>query len=124
LVFRGLLDNPFEVREGLLESGYPYLQTDGSLVYNSINRYLSIEGIEPLEAIKIALPRLNGRFAIMALVAQGNLLIAARRGCELALSLHEEGYYFSSEAQVLSTFSKNVIQLEEGTPAVLRFVKP
>ena len=123
LVYRGILDNPGEIGEGLLEMGYPYLQTDGELVHNLISRYLLITGIEPLEAITIALARLKGRFAIMALVAEADYLIVARRGCSLAFSLHEEAYYFSSDPQALSTFSKKVIQLEEGSPAVLRLVK-
>jgi len=122
IVYHGILDNPSEVRENLLQLGYPYLKTDAELVHNSINRYLLIKGIEPLEAITMALPRLNGRFAIMVLSAEPDLLIVARRGRPLALSLHEEAYYFSSDPQVLASFSKKVIQLEEGTPAVLRFM--
>ncbi len=123
LVYQGLLDNPSEVRENLLQLGYPYLKTDGELVHNLINRYLLIKSIEPLEALSIALTRLNGRFTIMVLSAEPDLLIVARKGCSLAFSLHEEAYYFCSDPQVLASLSKKIIQLEEGTPAVLRLMR-
>jgi len=119
LVYYGLLDNPAEVRDSLLELGYPYLKTDGELIHNLINHYLTIEDIAPIDAITLALARLNGYFAIMVLSAEPDLLIVARKGCPLAFSLHDDAYYLSSEPEVLTRFSKKVIQLEEGTPAVL-----
>jgi len=122
IVYQGLLDNPSEIRNTLLELGYSYSKTEAELVLNLVNRYLLIESISPSEAMKLALARLNGRFSIMALFAKADLFMVARRGSPLAFSVDDNTLYFSSDTQALTSFSKKIIELEEGTPAILRSV--
>ena len=112
-----------QVSNTLLELGYAYPKTEAELVLNLVNRYLLIESISPSEAMKLALARLKGRFSIMALFAKAELFMVARRGSPLAFSVHDNTLYFSSDTQALTSFSKKIIELEEGNTAILRSVK-
>ncbi len=123
VVFQGILDNPSEIRNALLELGYSYPKTEAEHVLNLLSRYLYVADISPSEAMTLALTRLKGRFSIMALFAKADLFMVARRGSTLAFSVHDNTLYFSSNTQALTTFSKKIIELEEGTPAILRSVK-
>jgi glutamine---fructose-6-phosphate transaminase (isomerizing) len=68
--------------------------------------------------------RLRGRFATIALFAnQKDLLIAARRGSPLAIGVSDDNLIVGSDTEALGILSHQVIQLSEGSPAVLCSVK-
>ena len=125
IVYNGLIDNFREIWKEWLELGYPFKnQTDGEIVLRLLNRYYSeIDGISPSEALTLTIARLQGNFSVIALFAEQKLLMVARRGCQLAIGVDENAYYFSSDIQVLTRLSRRVIQLEEGKPTVLQSVK-
>jgi hypothetical protein len=78
-----LLENPGEVRETLVQLGYLYLNTDAQQVLYLLKRYLTIEGISPLDALNIVLARLIGSFVIFVLNATPDMWLVARKGCPL-----------------------------------------
>ncbi len=120
IVYNGFIDNFPEIWNEWLELGYPFKnQTDGEIVLRLLNRYSETDGISPLEALTLTIARLQGDFSIIALFAEEELLMVARRGCQLAIGVDENAYYFSSDTKVLTRLSRRVIQLEEGKPTVL-----
>jgi len=124
IVYNGFIDNFPEIWKEWLELGYPFKnKTDGEIVLRLLNRYSEIDGISPLEALTLTTTRLQGDFSVIALFAEEELLMAARQGCQLAIGVDENAYYFSSDTQVLTRLSRRVIQLEEGKPTVLQSVK-
>lgn len=125
IVYNGLIDNLFELKEELIALGYEFDgNTDSEVVLHVINRYLDI-GLLPKEAISVTIMRLQGSFAIIALFAgEGEQLIAARRGNPLTIGLAEDTFYVASDANTLKPLSCQTMQLEDGCPAVLSSVLP
>jgi len=123
IVHNGVIENNPELREELMSLGYEFeSKTDSELILRLLGRYLDI-GLSPKEAISVTIIRLHGFFAMIALFAgEEEQLIAARRGNPLAIGLGEEALYVSSDANTLEPLSRQVIQLEEGSPAVLSSV--
>ena len=120
IVYNGFIDNYPEIWQEWLELGYPFKsKTDGEIVLRLLNRYSERDGISPLEALTLTIARLQGDFSVIALFAEEELLMVARRGCQLAIGVDENAYYFSSDTKALTRLSQRVIQLEEGNPTVL-----
>ncbi|RKZ83914.1 MAG: hypothetical protein DRR19_18465 [Candidatus Parabeggiatoa sp. nov. 1] len=120
IVFHGMIENFAETQHECLALGYPCeTQNDGEIVLGILNRYLKISGISPLDALTLTLTCLKGYFAIIALFAEENLLMVARRGCQIAIGVDENVTLFGSDTKALTLLSRRVMQLEEGSPTVL-----
>jgi glucosamine--fructose-6-phosphate aminotransferase (isomerizing) len=72
-------------------------------------------GASPVDAVKAALPRLRGAFALAFLFAgEDDLLIGARRGSPLAVGFGDGSMYVGSDAIALAPFTDMVSYLEDG----------
>jgi glucosamine--fructose-6-phosphate aminotransferase (isomerizing) len=77
-------------------------------------------GKSPAEAVKAALPRLRGAFALAFLFAgEDDLLIGARRGSPLAVGYGDGEMYLGSDAIALAPFTDTISYLEDGDSVVL-----
>src|SRR5919206_4514819 len=77
-------------------------------------------GKSPREAVKAALPRLRGAFALAFLFAgEDDLLIGARQGPPLAVGYGEGEMYVGSDALALAPFTDEITYLEDGDWVVL-----
>lgn len=123
IVHNGAIKNKRDIKNELFNLGYQFdAETDEEIILRLISRYLDI-GMQPEEATLVTVARLQGYFATIALFANPNsLLIAARRGSPLAIGVNNNILYVSSNTNALTRLSHQVIQLEEGHPAVLRSV--
>jgi glucosamine--fructose-6-phosphate aminotransferase (isomerizing) len=124
VVYNGAIETLRETSDEWSKLGHPFKnQTDGDFVLRLIDHYLEIGGISPLDALTLTLTRLQGEFAVLALFAEEDLLIVARRDCQLAIGVDENVTCFGSDTKVLTSLCRRVMQLEEGGPTVLRSVK-
>ncbi len=122
LVYTGTLENAPFLREELQNLGYHFEnRNNGKVVLRLLNRYLDFKaGISPLEAMSLALARLRGKFALIALFTQPEpLLLAACRGHSLAIGVYKDSLYIASSISVLKALCYPVMQLQEGSPIVL-----
>jgi glucosamine--fructose-6-phosphate aminotransferase (isomerizing) len=78
------------------------------------------KGKEPAEAVRAALPRLRGAFALAFLFAgEENLLIGARKGSPLAVGYGNGEMFLGSDAIALAPFTDTISYLEDGDWAVM-----
>src|SRR5919206_4874794 len=78
-------------------------------------------GKSPREAVKAALPRLRGAFALAFLFAgEDDLLIGARKGSPLAIGYGNGEMYLGSDAIALAPFTDTITYLEDGDWVVVR----
>ena len=78
------------------------------------------QGRSPAEAVKAALPRLRGAFALAFLFeGEDDLLIGARKGSPLAVGYGEGEMYLGSDAIALAPFTDTISYLEDGDWAVV-----
>ena len=120
LVHNGIIENFRELRDELEAAGAKFqTETDTEVVAHLITRNIDT-GLSPTEAVRAALGRLRGAFAL-AIIFEGedNLMIGARRGSPLAIGYGDDEMYFGSDAIALAPFTNRVAYLEDGDWAVL-----
>ena len=115
VVHNGIIENHNELRTELVEAGYKVQsETDTEVIVLLLTQLLD-EGHSPQEALKQALQRLDGAYAIGVLFTQEpNVIYAARWGSPLAIGVGEGEMAIGSDAVALSLFTNRVIYLEEG----------
>lgn len=120
VVHNGIIENFRELREELQKSGAKFgSETDTEVVAHLVTEEMK-KGRSPADAVKAALPRLRGAFALAFLFAgEEDLLIGARRGSPLAIGYGDGEMYLGSDAIALAPFTDTISYLDDGDWAVL-----
>jgi len=115
VVHNGIIENFVELRRELQANGAKFVtETDTEVVAHLVSQEME-RGASPVEAVKAALPRLRGAFALAFLFAgEDNLLIGARKGSPLAVGYGEGAMFVGSDAIALAPFTDTVSYLEDG----------
>jgi glucosamine--fructose-6-phosphate aminotransferase (isomerizing) len=120
VVHNGIIENFSELRRELEGKGAKFAtETDSEVVAHLVSEEIK-QGLSPVDAVKAALPRLRGAFALAFLFAgEENLLIGARKGSPLAIGFGEDAMFIGSDAIALAPFTDTVSYLEDGDCAVI-----
>ena len=115
VVHNGIIENFVELRRELAAKGAKFVtETDTEVVAHLVSQEME-RGSSPVEAVKAALPRLRGAFALAFLFAgEDNLLIGARKGSPLAIGYGEGAMFIGSDAIALAPFTDTVSYLDDG----------
>ncbi|MFZ0424567.1 MAG: glutamine--fructose-6-phosphate transaminase (isomerizing) [Xanthobacteraceae bacterium] len=115
VVHNGIIENFSELRRELEKKGVKFsTDTDTEVIAHLVSDEMN-RGATPVAAVKAALPRLRGAFALAFLFAgEDNLLIGARRGSPLAIGFGDGAMYVGSDAIALAPFTDMVSYLEDG----------
>jgi len=122
LVHNGIIENYEELREELKSAGYQFVsQTDTEVIAHLIHHLYTHQAQQNLElAVRMALPRLHGAYAIAVICKDSpDLLIGARVGSPLVLAFGENENFLASDALAVAEHAKQMVYLEEGDVAVL-----
>ncbi|HII30097.1 glutamine--fructose-6-phosphate transaminase (isomerizing) [Candidatus Woesearchaeota archaeon CG08_land_8_20_14_0_20_47_9] len=119
VVHNGIIENYQELKAELKDHKF-VSQTDTEIIPHLIEGYVR-EGYGFVEATKRALSRLEGRFAVVAVMAGYDGLIGARRGSPLVLGLGggEREYFIASDIPAFLNHTRNVVFLEDNELVVL-----
>lgn len=119
VVHNGIIENFRELRDELEKNGAKFgSETDTEVVAHLVTDEMK-NGKTPAEAVKAALPRLRGAFALAFLFAgEEDLLIGARKGSPLAVGYGDGEMYLGSDAIALAPFTDTISYLEDGDWAV------
>lgn len=121
LVHNGIIENHVALREELQGLGYTFTsQTDSEVIVHLIHYYLT-QVSDLLEAVRQAVRRLDGAYAL-AVIATGEneRIIAARQGCPLILGKGIGENFLASDVLALRAVTDRFIYLEEGDLVDLR----
>ncbi len=121
VVHNGIIENFRELRDELVEKGHKFSSdTDTEVVVHLVSDELGRLD-DPIEAVKAALKKLQGAFALGIIFAgHDDLMIAARRGSPLAIGHGDGEMYLGSDAIALAPYTSEITYLDEGDWAVLR----
>jgi glucosamine--fructose-6-phosphate aminotransferase (isomerizing) len=121
VVHNGIIENYRELRAELTAKGDTFeSDTDTEAIVHVITDELA-KGAGPQEAVRNALARLQGAFALAIIFAgHDDMIIAARQGSPLAIGHGSGEMYLGSDAIALAPFTDAITYLEEGDWAVLR----
>ena len=121
VVHNGIIENFRELRDELIDAGHAFeSETDTETVVHLVTHYLD-QGLDHAAAVRAALGRLKGAFALGIIFADDNdLMVAARQGSPLAIGHGTGEVFLGSDAVALAPFTTTITYLEEGDCAVLR----
>ncbi|WP_454733350.1 MULTISPECIES: glutamine--fructose-6-phosphate transaminase (isomerizing) [Cupriavidus] len=113
LSHNGIIENHEELRAGLEASGYVFAsQTDSEVIAHLIDHLY--DG-DLFEAVKAAVARLRGSFAIAVLCRdEPHRLVGARSGMPLVVGVGEGENFLASDAMALSGVTDRIAYLENG----------
>ena len=120
VVHNGIIENNDSIRQRLQKKGFEFLSdTDTEVIAHLISEYLE-QTDDLLEAVCLAVSKLQGAYAIVVVEEKRpDRIIAARKGAPLLLGLSENGNYAASDASALLQVTRRMIYLEEGDVAEL-----
>ncbi|MEE9380528.1 MAG: glutamine--fructose-6-phosphate transaminase (isomerizing) [Hyphomonadaceae bacterium] len=127
VVHNGIIENFRALREELETAGRVFkTETDSETIAHLIAANLPADypGTDPESqakaAVRAALARLEGAFAIAVLFeGADDLLIGARKGSPLVIGIGEGEMFLGSDALAVAPFTDKVVYLEEGDWCVL-----
>lgn len=115
VVHNGIIENFLELRRELEGEGHVFVtETDTEVIPQIITYYLK-QGLAPRDAMKKAVSRLEGAYAIAALFAtEDDLLAVARHGSPLAIGYGDGEMYIGSDAIALAPLTSEISYLNDG----------
>src|SRR5665213_4391132 len=115
VVHNGIIENFAALKRELIAAGRVFeSDTDTEVVAQLIDAELNA-GLDPLGAMKAALDRLEGAFAIAVLIkGDDDLVMGARRGPPLVVGYGDGEMYIGTDAMAVGPFTQRVAYLDEG----------
>lgn len=115
VVHNGIIEN-FQAQKNFLnQEGFEfYSETDTEIIPNTIEYHMR-KGYNFVEAAKRSLNHLEGQYAIVAMYADENQLIAIRKEAPLVIGIGEKEneFFVASDVPAFLEYTKRVIFLEE-----------
>ena len=120
LVHNGILENYLELKRELEADGVEFRsETDTEVLAQFIGRELQ-RGARPLDALRTALARVRGYYALALLVSDPEpVLLCTRHGPPLVVGRSDRGAHLGSDVLALLPYTRDVVYLEDGEIAEL-----
>ncbi|MGK2924157.1 MAG: glutamine--fructose-6-phosphate transaminase (isomerizing) [Lysobacterales bacterium] len=115
LVHNGIIENHEELREELQAAGYEFeSDTDTEVIVHLVHRFTA-DGKDLFAAVRAAVQRLRGAFAIAVLRAEEpGVIVGARSGSPLVLGIGFNEHYLASDIHPLLSVTNRFVYLAEG----------
>jgi glucosamine--fructose-6-phosphate aminotransferase (isomerizing) len=122
IIHNGIIENYASLKAELIKRGHIFTSdTDTEVLIHLIEDIQNKTEAELLEAVRIALNKVIGAYAIV-IVAKNcpNTLIAAKKSSPLVIGVGQDGEYFvASDATPIVEYTKNVVYLADEEIAVI-----
>jgi glucosamine--fructose-6-phosphate aminotransferase (isomerizing) len=122
VVHNGIIENYLFLKDILKSKGRLFTsETDTEIISHLIDEFLQ-EGYSSLEAVRIALDKIKGSYALGILVeGYERSLIAAKKESPLVVGIGDEEYFIASDVPAVLPYTRNFIFMEDGEVALLSF---
>lgn len=120
VVHNGIIENYLSLKEILKKKGHVFTsETDTEIVSHLIDEFLQ-EGNPSLEAVRVALNKIKGSYALGILIeGDEQFLIAARKESPLVIGLGEGEYFIASDVPPILPYTRDFIFMEDDEVALL-----
>ncbi|WP_462247567.1 glutamine--fructose-6-phosphate transaminase (isomerizing) [Ekhidna sp.] len=115
LIHNGIIENYGAIKEDLIKKGYSFKsQTDTEVFINFIEDIKINENLSLEDALRVALSKVIGAYAI-AIISKSNpnKLVAARKGSPMVLGLGTDEFFIASDATPIIEYTNEVIYLQD-----------
>jgi glucosamine--fructose-6-phosphate aminotransferase (isomerizing) len=120
VVHNGIIENYLPLKEDLRRKGHVFnSETDTEIVSHLIDEFIQ-EGSSPLDAVKMALDKIRGSYAL-GILFEGDeqCLVAARKESPLVIGLGEGEYFIASDIPPILPYTRDFIYMDDGEVALL-----
>lgn len=122
IIHNGIIENYATIKEALLAKGHVFLSdTDTEVLIHLIEDIQNETGLDLGEAVRLALNRVVGAYAIVIMSEdEPDELIAARKGSPMVIGVGKGEYFIASDATPIVEYTKNVIYLKDNEIAYIK----
>ncbi|MCH2021482.1 MAG: glutamine--fructose-6-phosphate transaminase (isomerizing) [Saprospiraceae bacterium] len=121
IIHNGIIENYESLKTALVNEGHVFLSdTDTEVLVHLIEAIQNKEKVDVAEAVRIALTKVVGAYAIVVISnKEPNKIVAARKGSPLVVGLGENEFFLASDASPIVEYTKNVVYIKEEEIVIL-----
>jgi glutamine---fructose-6-phosphate transaminase (isomerizing) len=122
IIHNGIIENYSTIKKELINRGYHFKsETDTEVLIHLIEDIQNNEKVSLEKAVRIALSKVIGAYAIVILSKDNpDTLIAAKKGSPLVIGIGNEEYFLASDATPIVEHTRNVIYLKDNDVAIIK----
>jgi len=120
VVHNGIIENYQELKNELLKKGHKFSsETDTEVVSHLIEDEMK-NGFQLIEAVRNAVSKLNGSYALVIMHKDFDGLIGVRKDSPLIVGVGDNEYFIASDVNAFMEHTKRVVYLDDGEMVVLK----
>ena len=121
IIHNGIIENYSSLKQDLLRKGHQFLsETDTEVFIHFIEDIKEKEGCSLDEAVRLALTKVVGAYAIVVMSSEDpTLLVAARKGSPLVVGVGKGEFFMASDATPIIEYTNEVVYLNDQEIAVV-----
>ncbi|NJN28370.1 MAG: glutamine--fructose-6-phosphate transaminase (isomerizing) [Cyclobacteriaceae bacterium] len=122
IIHNGIIENYSSLKQELINKGHMFRSdTDSEVVIHFIEDIRNNNACSLEEAVRLALTKIVGAYAIVVIDQNDpNLLIAARKGSPLVIGVGKDEYFLASDATPIIEYTNEVVYLNDYEIAIIR----
>src|SRR5689334_21921960 len=121
IIHNGIIENYSSLKQDLLNKGHKFLsETDTEVFIHFIEDIQEREGCSLHEAVRLALTKVVGAYAIVVMSLENpRLLVAARKGSPLVVGVGKGEFFMASDATPIIEYTNEVVYLNDQELAIV-----
>ena len=122
IIHNGIIENYGALKQDLINKGHTFLSdTDTEVLIHFIEDIQEHNNVALEEAVRLALTKVVGAYAIVVMSLEDpSLLIAARKGSPLVLGIGKGEFFMASDATPIIEYTNDVVYLNDQEIAVIK----
>lgn len=115
IIHNGIIENYNALKLELINKGYEFKsETDTEVFINFIEDIKEKEGCSLDEAVRLALTKVIGAYAVVIMSLEDpNLLVAARKGSPLVVGVGKDEFFLASDATPIVEYTNEVVYIND-----------
>ena len=116
LIHNGIIENYESIKKALINKGHSFKSdTDTEVLVHLIEEIKNHEKVDLFEAVRLALNKVVGAYAIIVMeIGENNEFVVARQGSPLVIGIGEGEYFVASDASPIIEYTREVVYLDDG----------
>jgi glutamine---fructose-6-phosphate transaminase (isomerizing) len=122
MIHNGIIENYSSLKQELINKGHQFQsETDTEVFIHFIEDIKEQENCSIEEAVRLALTKVVGAYAIVIMsIDDPDLLVAARKGSPLVIGIGKDEFFLASDATPIVEYTNKVVYLNDQEVAVIQ----